>query len=158
MDEPALHPDLAPLVFLLGTWSGEGEGEYPTIEPFAWTDTTRYRHVGKPVLLYEQRTRDAVTGEPRHAESGYVRLGDGPGSVELVVAHSTGHVELASGTVDGERIELHSTLVEGTPTAKAVTELHRVIRLDGGVLHVTLAMAAMGEPLTHHLRSALTTR
>lgn len=155
MDQPPLHDALGPIAFLLGTWVGEGEGSYPTIEPFAWRDTTRFWHVGKPALLYEQRTKDAVTGEPRHAESGFLRSGPEPGVFELIVAHNTGHAELATGTAEDDRIELVSTLVQGTDTAKDVSTLHRVFHLDGEVLTVTLAMAAVGQPLTHHLRGEL---
>jgi hypothetical protein len=156
MDAPPLHPDLAHLAFLLGTWTGGGDGSYPTIEPFGWVDSTRFWHVGKPGMLYEQRTKDRGTGEPKHAESGFLRLGEAPGSIELVVAHNTGHVELAVGTVTGTRIELASTLVEGTPTAKSVSELHRAFEVDGDQLTVSMAMAAVDLPLTHHLGSTLT--
>ena len=156
MGAPPLHSELAPLAFLIGTWTGEGQGIYPTIEPFGWRDTTRFWHVGKPGLLYEQRTKDAETGEPRHAESGFIRIGEQPGQIEMIVAHNTGHAELATGAVEGERIEVGSTMVRGTETAKEVVELQRVFDFSGGVLIVTLAMAAVGETLTHHLRSELT--
>ena len=32
--EPTLHPALESIAFLLGTWTGEGKGDYPSIEPF----------------------------------------------------------------------------------------------------------------------------
>lgn len=155
MSHPPLHPSLEPLSWLLGDWSGEGRGEYPTIEPFAWKDQTRFWHVGKPGILYEQRTKDAATGEPRHAESGFLRPGAEPDSVELIVAHNTGHAEMAAGSLTGTRLEFESTVLEGTPTAKDVGALHRVFELDGDVLRVSLAMAAVGQPMTHHLASEL---
>ena len=53
---PELHDDVASLAFLLGTWSGEGTGSYPTIEPFAYRETLRFDHVGEPYLLYVQES------------------------------------------------------------------------------------------------------
>ena len=51
---------------------------------------------------------------------------------------------------------LSSRLVGLSSSAKTVTVVQRTLRLDGGVLRSTLAMAAVGEPLTHHLASELT--
>ena len=34
--DPELHQDCRELAFLLGTWRGEGEGEWPRGEPFRY--------------------------------------------------------------------------------------------------------------------------
>jgi len=75
--------------------------------------------------------------------------------VELVLAHPSGVAEVQEGSLSGRRIELRSRALVTTTTAKDVTELARTVEVDGDVLRYTVRMAAVGEPLTHHLEAEL---
>jgi hypothetical protein len=157
-DAPALHEVLTPLRGLIGTFAGEGAGEYPTIEPFTYREQVTFGHVGKPFLAYGQRTSHPVTGAPMHAETGYLRVVPG-GGVELVLAHPTGIVEVEEGhleVADGSVVlDLATTTVAVTATAKDVRALRRRFTLDGDTLRYELSMAHADTPLTHHLAAVL---
>lgn len=92
-----LHPAVEHLAPLLGTWRGGGRGDYPTIEPFEYTEEVTIGHVGKPFLAYGQRTK-GVDGAPLHAESGYLRPA-GHGGLELLIVHPSGIAEVLVGEV-----------------------------------------------------------
>ena len=151
---PELHPDAARIAFLLGTWRGEGKGEYPTISPFAYGEELKFWHNGKPFLAYSQRTWDPETNLPRHGEMGYWRP-VASDWIEIVFAHPTGIVEVQEGTLDGTRITVASSLVGTTSTAKEVRTLERAFAVDGDVMRYELRMAAVGQPLQHHLAAEL---
>jgi len=145
--------------FLVGTWVGEGKGEYPTIESFSYREEITFSPVPtKGFLAYQQKTWKSDTDQPLHSESGYLRPADG--GVELVLAQPTGLVELHNGAISGDetshRIDFVSTLVTGTPTAVDVTAVERSIEVTGDSLTYRMRMRAVGQPLTHHLAATLT--
>lgn len=112
-----IHPAIVPLSYLLGTWRGQGEGGYPTINSFQYGEELRFSHSGKvntvlnffsffqvmkfdffceftqPVIAYNQKTWKLSSGEPMHSESGFFRP-KLDGTIELVIAQSTGLLEL----------------------------------------------------------------
>lgn len=155
---PDLHPDLEALAPLLGTWAGRGTGKYPTIETFEYDEEIVFSHVGKPFLAYAQKTKGADDGKPMHAETGYLRVPQ-PGHVEMVLAHPSGVTEIEVGTyrVTGGVIEIEvaTTSVGLTPTAKEVSALGRSVRIDGDQLSYSVRMGAVGQPLQHHLSAEL---
>lgn len=155
---PELHPDLAALAPLLGTWAGRGVGKYPTIESFEYFEEVVFSHVGKPFLAYSQKTKAVADGKPLHAETGYLRVPK-PDQVELVLAHPSGitEIEVGSYRVTGDLIEIEMTTssVGLTPTAKNVSALGRSLRINGDELSYTVRMGAVGQPLQDHLSAVL---
>jgi hypothetical protein len=149
-----LHADLHELQFLVGSWRGIGEGEWPRGEPFSYGEEVSFEHVGEPFLLYSQRSWSLDDEEPIHFERGFVRPA-GHGRVELVLAHPLGLAEVAEGTIRDGVIEVSTTAIARTGTAKAVTELTRRIQGAGDELRYELHMAMRDIALTSHVRSRL---
>ncbi|WP_375485518.1 peroxynitrite isomerase [uncultured Mycobacterium sp.] len=153
-----LHPDLEALAPLLGTWAGRGSGKYPTIEPFEYLEEVVFSHVGKPFLIYRQKTKAPADGKPLHAETGYLRVPQ-PGRVELVLAHPSGITEIEVGTYstsdDDIDIEMTSSAIGLTPSAKEVTALDRRLRISGDELSYSVRMGAVGQPVQDHLTAVL---
>ncbi|HVA61809.1 MAG TPA: FABP family protein [Mycobacteriales bacterium] len=151
MDLPAA---LQPLEFLLGTWRGTGEGSYPTIPDFAFTQEITFVCYGKPVLAYTSRTWASDDGRPLAHESGYWRPA-GDGTLEVMLAHPTGVVEVFYGEVTGQRVEIATDAVVRTRTAKEVTAEHRLYGLVGAELMYVEELAAVGEALQPHVSARL---
>lgn len=157
-----LHPDVSILEPLLGTWNGDGAGEYPTIEPFGYHETITIGHVGKPFLAYQQRTTALDDERPLHAETGYWRI-PGPGLAEIVLAHPTGITEVlegfaapnSAGATDTLIIDVRSNGIGRTGSAKEISRTERTFEVTGDVMRYTVRMAAVGQPLQHHLAATL---
>jgi hypothetical protein len=150
-----LHADLAELAFLLGDWSGTGEGVWPPGERFDYAEDVTFEFVGDPFLLYAQRSWSLDDGSPIHFERGFLRPA-GPGIVELLLAHPIGITEVAVGTVDEGLIELSSTRRLARADGQPVTELRRRIQGRDDELSFELQMATEGVELQWHVGSKLT--
>jgi hypothetical protein len=155
-----VHPDIASLEFLIGTWKGSGVGIYPTIDDFSYREEISFvAPAGKPFLHYSQKTwrtgRHAEAGTPLHTECGYVRPVEG-GGAELVIAQPSGIVEVHSGAVEGSSVDFTSDLVATARTAKEVKSVDRKLAVDGHELSYEIWMGAVGQRHQLHLKATLT--
>lgn len=151
-----LPANLEALARLIGTWSGQGHGIYPTIKDFDYQEQITFKFIGKPFLEYVQRTQNA-DGQPMHTECGYLRH-NGSGHLEFVLAQPTGQVEMLEGRLTSTDDELLLELegqVWSTSTAKDVSASRRSYRLRGDQLESTFDMAAVSQPLQRHLTAQL---
>ncbi|XP_022637024.1 UPF0678 fatty acid-binding protein-like protein At1g79260 isoform X2 [Vigna radiata var. radiata] len=145
---PVIHPAVAPLSFLLGTWRGQGEGGFPTIHSFSYGEELFFSHSpNKPVIGYTQKTWKLSSGEPMHGESGYWRPKP-DGTIEVVIAQSNGLVEVQKGTYSLEEnvIQLQSEMVK---------EIRRSLKVVDGVLCYEVQMATNTVTLQPHLKATL---
>lgn len=163
---PGLHPLLAPLAFLVGSWRGEGVGGYPDIDDFPYAQELSFVPLpGKPALGYSSRTWRPDTSEPLATEVGFWRMAgpDDARVVELMLAHPFGIVEVyvgsvvgsLAGSVTGPKIELTSNVTVRTATARQVERSERLYGMVDGDLAYAVDMAAEGHPLTPHLSARL---
>jgi THAP4-like, heme-binding beta-barrel domain len=149
---------LGPLAAFVGTWSGEGQGIYPTIATFGYREQITFTDGGvKPFVAYAQRTSALDDGRPLHAETGYLRWAEE--SPEWIIASPTGVTEVSVGSVTvvagGVDLHVRTASVSLSPTAKLVESVERIVRLRGDVLEYELHMAAVGEPHQLHLTASL---
>ena len=148
-----LHPDCAPAAWLLGTWAGNGHGDYPTIDAFEFGQEVVFTHDGRPFFHYFSRSWivDAHGEKVRDAalETGFLRCRPDR-QVELLLAHQTGFVEIWYGSAEGGKLDLTTDAVARTHSAKEYVAGRRLYgNVDGDLLYA-YDMAAMGQPLQPH--------
>lgn len=140
---PALHPDCLPLLPLVGVWRGTGLfGNDPGAKDPQFGQQITVAHDGRPFLIYQSVVwllgpDGAVTG-PGAREAGYWRP-QPDGSIELLVAHAEGRVEVFYGRPRSVASWALSTDVGWrTPTAPPVIGSTRLygITPDGRLAYV----------------------
>ncbi|MFD8543186.1 FABP family protein [Streptomyces sp. NPDC059649] len=157
---PAPHALVAPLIGLLGRWVGRGRGGYPTLaEEFAYAQEVTFSHDGRPFLRYEARAwlldPDDTPLRPAARESGWWRL-QPEGHVEALITQPTGVAEILVGRAEDGTVDLTTHQVALTPTAKEVNASRRRYDLaDQDTLTFVHDLAAVGQPLQHHLAAEL---
>lgn len=52
----AVHPAVEPLSYLLGTWRGQGEGGFPTINSFKYGEQLNFSHPGNKVIMFQKQS------------------------------------------------------------------------------------------------------
>uniref|UniRef100_A0A3Q4HS68 THAP domain containing 4 n=1 Tax=Neolamprologus brichardi TaxID=32507 RepID=A0A3Q4HS68_NEOBR len=163
-----LNPTLLPLEWLLGTWECDepGEGSFPSIKPFRYTEMLHFSHVGQPVINFMFNAFHAESKKPLHRECGFVRMQPRSNRVAFIIAQNSGLVEIEEGELTGQQLSLQSQQLARTSFAKepyvkqvklipslqdALTELVFQLRSDGK-LEQTVSMATDNQPLMQHLR------
>ncbi|MEI8056705.1 MAG: FABP family protein [Actinomycetes bacterium] len=164
----ALHADLVPISWLIGSWVGVGVGGYPTVEEFRFGQEVSFSTDGRPFLSYASRAflldENGEKVRPLGVETGFLRPRPN-NEVEMVLAHPTGYAEVWAGQVTvtgivdaaitGARIDMHTDVVARTASAKEYTAGHRLYGFVEGDLLWTFDMAAVGHSLQSHLSARL---
>ncbi|XP_077472154.1 peroxynitrite isomerase THAP4 isoform X1 [Stigmatopora argus] len=154
-----MNPVITPLEWLLGTWQSEepGEGRFPTIQPFRYSETLQFSHVGQPVINFSFNAFLVDSKKPLHRECGFIRMQPGTNKVAFIVAQNTGLVEIEEGELTGQHLNLRSHTIARISFAKEphVKEVSRTFELlPDGRLEQRVSMATDSQPLTEHLRIA----
>jgi hypothetical protein len=157
---PNIHENCARLAWLIGTWAGNGRGEYDGIEPFQFGQEVIFQQDGRPFIHYMSRSwlTDEQGNHLRESaqETGFLRP-QPDGTLEVVLTHSTGYVEIWYGEVhpDQPRFEIATDAVARTATAKEYAGGKRLYGYVNGDLLYAFDMAAMGKDLQPHIHAQL---
>jgi THAP4-like, heme-binding beta-barrel domain len=161
---PPLHKAVQALLPFIGVWRGRGSGEYPTIESFEYAQEIRISHDGRPFVAYESRawlvTPEGEPVRPSHREVGWWRgVVDADGAptneVEALFISPTGIMENYLGLVEGVKLQMATSEVLRTGTAKEVKAGQRLYGIVDRALLYAFEMESVGQPLTPHLAARL---
>ena len=155
-----IHPNCAPLAWIIGSWRGNGQGDYPTIEGFHFGQEMLFQQDGRPFIHFMSRAwiEDDEGTVIREAaqETGFFRPQEDR-TLEVVMTHNTGFVEVWHGELhpDQPRFEIVTDAVARTTTAKEYSGGKRLYGYVNGDLLYAYDMAATGHELQPHTHAQL---
>lgn len=164
-----LAPEVFPLAWLVGPWSGRGSIEYPGIPRTDIRADTVFEHDGGPYLIYRSTLTvigpDGEDGAIWSSEQGYwrvppvvpegVELAKNQHPVELVVADASGSVALYLGVVGNGKIEIGTDLMARTESAPDIGGASRLYGNVAGDLLFAIDIAAFGNELQSYASGRL---
>ena len=159
-----LNPALLALLPLVGVWRGEGVASYPTIDTYRFGQQIVVAHDGRGFLTWESRAwlldDDGALIRQAARESGFWRVHvheDGEDTLEVLLTHNTGIVELYYGAPRTQSSwEIATDVVLRTETAKEVSAAKRLYGIvEGGDLGYVEERAMVGQHLQPHLSARL---
>ena len=153
-----LHPDLYPLAWLIGTWRGNGIGEYPGIPRFNYFQEMSFNHDGRGFLNYFSRTwlvdEETKVQTPFELETGFWTPKEN-NVLHVVITSSSGTAAGWMGVHDGPRIQIVMDNSYSTPEAPIVTAGQRLFGLVEGELFYSYDMACDGQTLQSYIWSTM---
>ncbi|XP_058467840.1 peroxynitrite isomerase THAP4-like isoform X2 [Malaya genurostris] len=150
-----IHEALKPIQWLIGSWeSVTAKGHFPTIKDFNYNEVLKFESLGQPLLNYEARSRNPVSGAPMHLETGFLRIQPGTKHLAFMVSHNFGLTVLEEGLAHENGLELESKSISRMSFAKdpAVKVIKKVFKLhEDGTLEIRTDMETSNTALTNHL-------
>ncbi|SDS42673.1 FABP family protein [Microlunatus soli] len=145
-----LNPELVALAWMIGSWEGAGKSSYPGTEDRDFGQRIDISHNGGDFLHYFSQTfevdEEGKATKPLEMETGFWRP-QRDASLEVVMSHPSGVVEIWYGHISGAKIELATDAVARTKTAPDYTAGHRLYGNVESDLLWTFDRAAEGHPL-----------
>ncbi|QDP98218.1 FABP family protein [Microlunatus elymi] len=148
-----LNPDLVALAWMIGSWQGSGKASYPGSDDIDFGQQIDFSHNGGSYLHYLSQTyevgEDGTPTKPLQMETGFWRP-QSDGSLEVVMSHPEGVVEVWYGHITGAKIEIATDAVARTASAPDYTAGHRLYGQVEGDLLWTFDKAADGQSLQNY--------
>ncbi|XP_065091480.1 peroxynitrite isomerase THAP4-like [Ochlerotatus camptorhynchus] len=150
-----IHEALKPIQWLIGTWETvSAKGHFPTIKDFVYSEVLKFESLGQPLLNYEARSRNPVSGAPMHLESGFLRIKPGTNQLAFMISHNFGLAVLEEGTACENGLELETKSISRMsfakdPSVKALKKTY-VLNKDG-TLEIRTDMETSNTAMTNHL-------